>query len=141
LALSRLEAAVVDSVSPSVEESVTSPTLTWDTPKLTVLRRHLDSDQDRDRVSLETPEVMEEVPPPETEEVLSSPSLEQVDLISLPPLCSTVPEVVWLLEVLVVTLASTPTHPSSLATSPLVLEKIIDSMLHGSLALDSKCAQ
>jgi hypothetical protein len=64
----------------------------------------LGSDLDKDKVSLDRLEVMEEVLPPETEEVLSSPSLEQVAwAISLPPLCSTVPEVVWLLEVLVFT--------------------------------------
>jgi hypothetical protein len=62
---------------------------------------------------------MEEELPPELEEVPSSLYLEQ----DLPPLCSMVPEVVWLLEVLVVTLASTPTHLSFLAPSPLVLKQ------------------
>jgi hypothetical protein len=93
-----------------------------------VLRKHLGSDLDKARVSLDRPEVMEEVLPPETERVLSSPLLEQVIVpwanslppLFLPPLCSTVLGAVWLLELLVDMLASTPIHLSSLTTSPSV---------------------
>ena len=110
------------------------------------LRKFLDSDLDRERAFLDRPEVMVEVLPPETEEDHSNlPS--ELSPATLPPLCLTVLEEDWHLEVLAVTLALTLIRRSSLATlasKPLAF-RFIESMLDSdtySLAWDEdfRCA-